>query len=245
MKFGTLLKKEISQLLTKQAIISMIATVAIYVFMGQVMGNTLQKAEAKADQAAAGGNFSIVCCDSGDFANKMIEDIRSKGTQVEILSTENDPQVWQNIIAERDLDNLTVIPEDFSQNVENEEPAKIKLVSKVTGTGLANMIDSLGATTASNTIEDYLEKYYSDKYGISEDELEKINAPSTTVELTSANGKIAEVAPDQVMGLISSVSLIMPIAIFMLLMTASSMVMTARSEAYSPFHSMFSSSFSS
>ena len=43
MGFGNLLKKELGQLLTRQAIFSMIFTMALFIMLGQVMGNTMGK----------------------------------------------------------------------------------------------------------------------------------------------------------------------------------------------------------
>ena len=43
MKFGNLLKKELRELITKQALISMVFTMALLIFMGQIMGGAMEE----------------------------------------------------------------------------------------------------------------------------------------------------------------------------------------------------------
>ena len=232
MKFGALLKKELSQLLNKQALISMAATLFIFIFMGTVMNGTMNKLHEDEEDSTwseeTGGSISLVNCDKGEFVKEMFEEMKKNNTTVEILSEENDMAAWQRIMDEKELKTLAVIPEDFSEKAEKGEEPSIKVVTSVTGTGLSNMIkDNTGSVSAVDAITQYLSDKKLEEKGITKEELDKLNDNVSLVEFTSANGKIAEVPSSAVSGLVMSMSMIMPFAVFFLLMMASSMIMSA------------------
>ncbi|MBQ4362554.1 MAG: ABC transporter permease [Oscillospiraceae bacterium] len=225
MGFGNLLKKELGQLLTRQAIFSMIFTMALFIMLGQVMGNTMGKLD---ELDKNDGTITLINLDTGDLSKKMLDDFRAEGTAVKLLSYSGNGDDYSSVLEENDLKSILIIPEGFSADAESGKSAKLKFVTKVTGTGLANMIDSGTDGGTPEMISDYLQKYYHDNFlDVTEEQIETYEAPSTVVQFTVANGRTAEIAPEMVSGMLMAVSVVMPMAIFFLLMMASQMIMTA------------------
>lgn len=230
MKFRTLLKKELSQLLTKQAIISLLATVAIYIFLGTFVGSAMEKMDENFSSDSSDGEISVICCDNGDFVNKMFDDLRADGKKVTILSSDTQMPDWQRTMDEHGLNRVTVIPEGFSERAVNADPEnkpQLRVITRVKGTGLTNMIDDVITSDGMEDIEKYLRDYYSEKKNVSDDEYKTMSEPIETVNMTSANGRVADIDPASVSGILMSINMIMPMAIFLLLLMASSMIMTA------------------
>ena len=230
MKFGNLLKKELRQLINRQTIVSMAVTLLIFIFMGSVMGNTMEKLDKSESSWSEekGGSISLVCCDNGSFVDTMFDEMRKKGTLVNVISEEDSMQAWQRIMEEKKLKSLVIIPDGFSESALKHEKTTLKVVTTVSGTGLSSMIEnSSGDVSAVTAIRKYLKEHYAEENGIEQETIDLMNSPATTVELTSANGRIAEISSDRVSGVIMGISMIMPVAVFFLLMMASQMVMTA------------------
>ena len=68
MKFFNLLKKEVSELFTKQTIVSMVFTVALLIAMGQLVNSSMQKAIFSTD-------ITIIDCDNTEFTGEIISKI--------------------------------------------------------------------------------------------------------------------------------------------------------------------------
>ncbi|MGN0675534.1 MAG: ABC transporter permease, partial [Oscillospiraceae bacterium] len=84
MKFGNLLKKELRELITKQAIISMVFTMVLLIVMGQVLGGAM---------AEGFDTSTITLCnqDDNDFTKEMLEKVAaSKGTELKYVELQSD-----------------------------------------------------------------------------------------------------------------------------------------------------------
>ncbi|MBQ8978236.1 MAG: ABC transporter permease [Oscillospiraceae bacterium] len=218
MKFGNLLKKELSQLLTKQAIFSMIFTCGLLVLLGQIMGNTMENIETSSD------TVYVVVNDDTQFVKDMLDALPDYGTKATVVKADGGMDAAMDA---NDTNSLLVIPEGFTEKATNGEKTEVELYTRLSGTGLANMVeDSVG--TGTTAIEDYLTDYvFHDRLDISEDDTKLANDPMMVVDFTMSNGRTAKIAPSTVSGLMMSLNAILPMAIFFLLMMASTMIMTA------------------
>ncbi len=228
MKFGALLKKELSQLLTKQAILSMAATMLIFIFMGQFMGSTMEKLDE--DSSENSGKITVICCDDGEFVKNMFDELRADGVTVNVLDSGSDRNSWKQTMDENSLRSITVIPEGFSEKAEKadlEDKAQLIKLTSVDSTGLMNMIDDVSSSSNDERIYTYMRDYYAKMNGITTDDYDLMDSPLAEKELTAANGAVAEISPSTVSGILMAFNSVMPFAIFILLMMASTMIMTA------------------
>ena len=221
MKFGNLLKKELSQLLTKQAIISMIVTCTMLMVIGKVVGSARTNAEESSQ------NMSILSLDNSQFVSEMVEKLPDYGVTAKMISADGYNGDAYTVMQKNELKTLLIIPADFTQKAENGEKPELQVYTEIGGTGLTNMVEDMtGAGT--QAIEDYLSDYVKhDRLGISDEDTELMNDPAVKVDFTIANGRTARIAPESVQGIMMSLNMILPMAIFFLLMMASTMIMTA------------------
>lgn len=220
MKFGNLLKKELRELLTKQAIISMVFMLLLFAFLGQMLGNVNDTIE---DTSSA----TICVQDKTDFTADIIAKLKAENIDVKEVEFTSDDYAAE--LKRLDIDSAVIIPEGFTDSVLSEKkPAALKVVSTV-GTG--GMISSVKSMTASGVVSD-IEDAAEDEillrtYGITDDEIARIKAPVKMTEISVLNGKSAEVPSDSLSAVLMMQSMIVPVALFFMVMMASQMIMTA------------------
>lgn len=221
MKFGNLLKKELGELITKQVIVSMIVMLVLLIAMGQVFGSAME------DAASGGNNFALCDMDSTQFTSDLIDTLKADGNEINIVTVESGDYAAE--MKRLDLDGLTVIPKGFTDAVlVSKQKAEIVSVTVLKGSGLMNVLDGASSGDSIDTIKDSLKnEILMNTYGISEEEIDRIVSPVEVSPVTIVNDKSANVDASLLSALSMSQSFIIPIAIFLLVMMASSMIMQA------------------
>lgn len=220
MKFGSLLKKELRELITPQVIFSMVFSCVMLIVMGQFMGNIME------DSMESSSSVTICNKDDTDYTNDMIKRLPDYGTEPELVTIDSDDYAAE--LSRLGKDALVVIPEGFSESVLiDKKPADIIYVGKV-GIGFRAVMGSISSSDAISAIEaavkdDILLK----TYGLSEEEIERVQEPMMTVEFSVLSGKTAQISSSAVSGLLMTQSMLAPFIIFFLLLMASQMIMTA------------------
>ncbi len=218
MKFGSLLKKELNGLLTPQAIFSMFFTCILLIIMGQCFGGVMNDIT---DSSAA----NVCDLDNTEYTAAMLKNLSENGTEATMYTLESD-----NYAAELErlgIKNLVIIPEGFTKSIfEDKSPAPIKFVSKLTS-GMSAMGTASGSDAVSAVEKSVSDDLLLKEFGLSEEEIKLVNEPSKLVEFTAVNGKTAEISADALAMVIMSTSLIVPMAVFFLILLASQMIMSA------------------
>ena len=221
MKFGNLLKKELRELITKQAIISMVFTMVLLIVMGQIMGGAMEE----------GFNTStITLCnqDDSEFTAKVLKKIdESQSTTINYVTFESDDYAAE--IERLDIKNAVIIPQGYGESiVEKKEPATIKFVSTMSTAGLASSMSTIAGSDVISEIQTVcMNEIMSENYGLTEEDISLIREPMTTVEYTVNKGKTAQISASALGAITMMQSMIAPFAIFFLLLMASQMIMTA------------------
>ncbi|MGN1100756.1 MAG: ABC transporter permease, partial [Huintestinicola sp.] len=220
MKLGNLLKKEIKELLTPQAIFSMIFTCVLLIVMGKVMGGAM-------DEALNNSSVNIANLDNSEFTAEMIKALPDYGADPTVVTLESDDHTSE--MERLGIKNLVIIPEGFGDSVMNgSEAAGVDCVSIVTGGGITASMQNMSASSLTSSISSYVRDYIeTQKMGMTDSEKELLSEPVVTVEYTTANGKTVQVSADMLMGVLMSQSMIAPFAVFFLILMASQMIMTA------------------
>lgn len=220
MKLGNLLKKELKELLTPQAIFSMIFTCVLLIVMGNVMGGAM-------DEALNNSTVNIANLDSSEFTDEMIKKLPDYGADPTVVTLQSED--FESEMQRLDIKNLVIIPEGFGDSVTNgSEAAGVDCVSIVTGGGLTASMQNMSASSLTSSITSYVRDYIeTEKMGMTEGEKTLLAEPVITVEYTTANGKTVQVSSDMLMGVLMSQSMIAPFAVFFLILMASQMIMTA------------------
>lgn len=220
MKFGNLLKKELSELITKQAIISMVFVLVLFVFMGQIMGHSME-------EGFDTSTLNICIKDDSDFTKNVIERIKAdKTTELNIVDIQSDN--YYDELERLDLKYVVIIPEGYGDTIVNEKkPGQLIFASKVS-LGFSAAMSSISSSDAVSTIVDHsADEAMESIYGLTAEDVALITSPANTVEFSAANGKSVEISAAAVSSIVMMESMIAPFAIFFLLLLASQMIMTA------------------
>ena len=220
MKFGNLLKKELSELITKQAVISMIFVLVLFVFMGQIMGHSME-------EGFDTSTLNICIKDDSDFTKNVIERIKAdETTELNIVDIQSDN--YYDELERLDLKYVVIIPEGYGDTIVNEKkPGQLIFASKVS-LGFSAAMSSISSSDAVSTIIDHsADEAMESIYGLTEEDIALITSPANTVEFSAANGKSVEISAAAVSSIVMMESMIAPFAIFFLLLLASQMIMTA------------------
>ena len=220
MKFGNLLKKELSELITKQAIISMIFVLVLFVFMGQIMGHSME-------EGLDTSTLNICIKDDSDFTKNVIERIKAdETTELNIVDIQSDN--YYDELERLDLKYVVIIPEGYGDTIVNEKkPGQIIFASKVS-LGFSAAMSSISSSDAVSTIVDNsADEAMESIYGLTAEDVALITSPANTIEFSAANGRSVEVSAAAVSSIVMMESMIAPFAIFFLLLLASQMIMTA------------------
>ncbi|MGN0602395.1 MAG: ABC transporter permease [Oscillospiraceae bacterium] len=220
MRFGNLLKKELSELITKQAIISMVFVLVLFVFMGQVMGRSME-------EGFDTSNINLCIQDDSEFTKNVVERVKeSKTTTFNVVELQSDN--YYEELERLDLKYVVIIPEGYGDTILNEKkPGKLIFASKIS-MGFSATMSSLSSSDAISAIKDSTaDEAMESVYSLTDEEIELIKSPTNLVEFSTANGKSVEISAAAVSSVVMMQSMIAPFAIFFLLLLASQMIMTA------------------
>ena len=220
MKFGNLLKKELGELITKQAIISMVFVLVLFVFMGQIMGRSMK-------EGFDTSTLNICIKDDSDFTKNVIDRIKAdETTELNMVDIRSDN--YYDELERLDLKYVVIIPEGYGDTIVNEKkPGQLIFASKVS-LGFSAAMSSISSSDAVSTIVDHsADEAMESIYGLTAEDVALITSPANTVEFSAANGKSVEISAAAVSSIVMMESMIAPFAIFFLLLLASQMIMTA------------------
>ncbi|MDE6132395.1 MAG: ABC transporter permease [Oscillospiraceae bacterium] len=223
MKFGNLLKKELRELLTKQAIISMVFTMVLLIVMGQVIGGAMQDADNSAEDAA--NNIALCNQDDSEFTKNMLENMEN--TNVALVELESDDYAAE--LERLDRKSLIIIPQGFGDSIVNQRKVgEVKFVNTLKGGGFSSTMSTATAAEAVSSIEKACsDEFMRNDYGVTDAEIELAKNPVSTTEYTVHKGRTAAASSAGISAVLMLQSMIAPFAIFFLLLMAAQMIMTA------------------
>ena len=222
MKFGNLLKKELRELLTKQAIISMVFTMVLLIVMGQIMGTAMEEG------ISSSSTINLCNQDDSEFTAEVLKKIgASEETSINYVELQSDDYAAE--LERLDIKNLVIIPHGYGESIiEKHEPASVKYVSRMSPAGLASSMETISSSEVISSIQTVCtDEILLQTYGLTDEEIKTVRYPMQTVEYTVNNGRTAEVSATALTAITMMQSMIAPFAIFFLLLMASQMIMTA------------------
>ena len=221
-KFFVLVKKEIKELLTIQMILPLIIMVIVFGFIGQIMSKETAK-------IAAPQPILLLNQDTQDSLD-VISNILKKNNFVVSVFDKNDVSVAITEARDKRIPVLMVIPEKFSQGLNDFQPQQLSVYKVVQNF-------SLLASTRYNMVDQVVKNinsYFSDEWikeGTRAAEPEVLKNPIGTKEFVSIDDKVANVPFSLVLGFIQKQTTFIPIVLFLVIIMAAQMVaMTVANE---------------
>lgn len=215
MKFINLLKKELSELINKQMIFSLIFTVAIFF----IMGNVMESATSEIVEEAKSNKLSICNMDDSAVTEEMIESFKESGSKVDLVTVEGDDYA-SAFKKQKKLKGFVVIPKGFGEAVEKGEKPEVYSVSKVQGAAaFSNMTSGPENTLSAVTL--FVSQKLADQKGVSKEQLKTIEDPLTVTEHTVVADKSAQVSMGSIVTKLMMQNMILPIIVVLLIMMTS------------------------
>lgn len=218
MKFFNLLKKELSELITAQTIISLVVIASMLMLMGNMMKTTISEA-VKSEYT-----ISISDRDNTEFTKQLAEVLKKSGAELNMFDTSGDD--YSAILKETDQDSIIIIPEGFTDDLENgKQPQLISISAMESAAMMSNVkTDNSGAIAL---IQSCVANTFAEKSGLSPEQVKLMNEPTILTENTVVNGKTASIASTRIMSSLMTKNMILPIVVFVLIMFTSSMLISA------------------
>lgn len=220
MKFLNLLKKELSELINKQMIFGLAATMIILALVGNIMKSTINDAVSE--------NYTVNITDSDDteFSHELIDMLKQNGVSVNLCESSTDD--YSEMLSKADVNAMIIIPEGFSETLLSGSgtPAELISISSMEFSSvMSNMTNS--NSSALTAIEACLRNMLAKQAGIGDSQLALMDTPVSVTENTVVAENSAEISIDSVMNKIMMQNMILPIVVFVLIMTTSQMLISA------------------
>jgi len=228
MKFINLLKKELSELINIQMILSLVLTMGIFMILGNVMKSSIDEAIDSTKNVT----INISDRDQTDFTKAIeqalldINDDPDENTNVKLKYFDTTGDDYAKILEDNDINNIVIIPEGFTKKVEADERPNIISVNRMESAAtLSNISD--GNSSAISLIRDCISSSIASEYNISEEKYDLLEYPVDVTDNTVIDDKSAEISSGSIMAKISIQNMILPIIVFVLIIFTSQMLMNA------------------
>ena len=226
MKFMSLFKKELREMLTPQTIMVLVLIYFGMFMLGNVMGKQIDRIVEESSE--------IVLCDQDNtsFTQMMIEAMKKPNADtandVKLVTLESDDYPAE--LDRLNEKNIVIIPKGFTQQVESGKTADYIYVSRMTSLSTLGNVSS-GSENAKSLIN---ASVVSTLYGrkmtegkLSQDEILQLNKPVELKEITVVKKNSSEIGAQTVVSTKTMENLFLPIIVFLLIMYSSQMVLNA------------------
>lgn len=214
MKFISLLKKELRELLTAQLVVVLVVTAGMMFMIGQILSNVVQ------DAAKESGSLHICDQDDTDLTRSLIQQLKVLGYEVDTVEITGEDRAAT--MSRLELSSLIILPEGFTDELlHGTDPAQVETVSVLKN---ASMVSSAGGLQSIRTI---LTQVLMEQSGMTQEQAAKAMQPFGTKEITVVRDKSAQINSSTLVGFLSMQNMLIPIVVFMLVMYTSQMIIGA------------------
>jgi len=217
-KFLNLLIKEVKELITLQLLISLLFTIFIFYFIGQMAKTEMKKAMRTQ-------KIAVLNLDDSPFSDELIGNLKTANFQPEMVK-DRDKQKAIEATKATDTNLLLVIPQGFGQSLETQEVKEIETYSYLRTFSLIGSRSSVIINAVIKALNEYLSNDFLKKK-IPDIGPEKIKNPIKSRDFVIVKDRMAEGKAEAVAGFVSSQSIIVPVILMMIIIYASQMVISA------------------
>lgn len=219
MKFISLLKKELRELLTAQLVVVLVVTAGMMFMIGQILSNVVQ------DAAKESGSLHICDQDDTDLTRSLIQQLKVLGYEVDTVEITGEDRAAT--MSRLELSSLIILPEGFTDGLlHGTDPAQVETVSVLKN---ASMVSSARDPLAGGlqSIRTILTQVLMEQSGMTQEQAAKAMQPFGTKEITVVRDKSAQINSSTLVGFLSMQNMLIPIVVFMLVMYTSQMIIGA------------------
>lgn len=217
-KFKNLLMKEIRELVTKQLFVSLLMTMGLFYFIGN-----MAKSEVK--KAAASQKIAVLDLDNSEMSDGLLANMKTMNFALDKFSG-TDKEAAIRTAKAGDTTLLLVIPAGFGASVAKFETKEIESYSFLRGFSISGARNSSILKVIVGAINQYLSNNFL-KTRIPDLDPENVKTPIKTRDFIVVKDRMAEGSAAAVYGFVTSQSLFVPVILMMIIMYSSQMVISA------------------
>ncbi len=217
-KFLNLLAKEIRELITLQLFISLLFTIFLFYFIGQ-----MAKSEMK--RAMRIQKIAVLDLDASLLSRQLTDSLRSANFQVEKVEDKSKEQAIEWTKAS-DINLLLVIPSGFGESLTTFDLKEMETYSFLRSFSLVGSRSSVILGSVISALNNYISDDFLKKK-IPDFSPEKLKKPVRSKDFVIIKGRMAEGSAMSIAGFISTQSLFIPIILMMIIIYSSQMVISA------------------
>lgn len=222
MKFVTLLKKELREMLSLTTIIGMCVGLAVFFILGQVMSGIT------ADSGEEAGTVHLVDMDNTALSQSSIAALEQSGFTVASETPDSAAEGELQFRPKGDYD-LLVIPEGFEASIQSGEPATIQVYSVFHSMSMSGMFSSGNSSAAIELINEAVSNTLITQNladGAAADP-SFLKTPVVSSDTTFVGDRYSNVNASALSGFAMQQSMFVPLVVFILVIFASQMVSSA------------------
>lgn len=217
-KFTNLLKKEIRELVTAQLVISLALTIALFNFIGRVSRKEVQK-------AIGVQTISALDMDNSAASQGLVKGLESANFKIRRIEGKTREEAI-DIARNDDSKLLLLIPSGFGDSLRDLKPSEIETYSYMRTfslIGARGQVVVRGVISALNNV--LSDNFLKDKLpGLDPASLKN---PIKSKDFVIVRDRMAEGSANQIAGMISSQSILIPVVLMMIIIYSSQMVISA------------------
>ncbi|MGQ9678967.1 MAG: ABC transporter permease [bacterium] len=211
---GTIVVKEIRELLTRRMLLPFFTVMVLFLFIGRAIRGEEKKALAPQP-------LLVLLGDSSNVADTIVRRLENSGF---LITRTNLPREQALKMAqEENFSALLVLPEGIARRLMNAEPVPVEVYTILKGFSFARTVRSTKVKSTLTRINTELAKKLLQNL-IPELPAENIQQPLKTEEYVVLKGRTAQGSPEMVQGVVISQTFLIPIVFLMVIIYASQMI---------------------
>jgi ABC-2 type transport system permease protein len=216
--FTHLLKKEIRELVTKQLVISLLFTMGLFYFIGNIT-----KQEAR--KAAGTQKISVFDLDKSDLSRSLLGALAAAKFEAAPVQAA-DSAAAVEACRKADTNVLLIIPAGFGESVARLEPLKIETYAYLRNFSIMGIRRAEVLRAVLGAMNDYLSNNVL-KERLPDLDPAAVKAPIKTRDFVLIRDRKAEGTAASIAGIVMSQSLLIPVILMMIIIYSSQMVISA------------------
>ena len=217
-KFLNLLFKEVKELITVQLFVSLLFTIFLFYFIGQMAKTEMKK-------AGRTQKIAVLNLDDSAFSNQLVSNLKTANFEPEMIQGADKDQAIEET-KESEANLLLVIPRGFGDSIETQDIKEIETYSFLRTFSIVGSRSSVIINAVIKAMNEYLSSDFLRKR-IPDIPPENLKTPIKSKDYVIVRDRMAEGKAEAVAGFVSSQSIFIPIILMMIIIYASQMVISA------------------
>jgi len=218
-KFTNLLKKEIKELITRQLIGSLILTLVLFYFIGNIARSEMGKVQGVKD-------IYILDLDESDLSGEILRNLAFASFRINQVSVKDKDLAIDLVKKDSKISLLLIIPKGFASSVSSSQPKEIETYSFIRSFSMSSSINSEIVNQIIVSINNYLSDNIL-KTKLPDLSPKIIKNPIRNRNFIVVKDRIAEGSITDVNNFVYSQSIFVPIILMMIIVFSSQMVLSA------------------